>query len=413
MQKTHVAQQWETQEAQGRSPSALPCSAHFLWDKVRLTDPCFKWPSGCAIPYVTCPRLPLLTWGSPKWFLQPSVCKLWHSLGWARGCVPEGLAVLTAIALCLSHSPDLVAACALCWVKLQCAAFQRVTFPHSLLPVLRLRQPETTNIQILLFVSMLGECKQTEHNKGPLWDTKPFCLLCFSVPFPRSPLHLPPVLPPLQGCQVNSQIPLPWFWGVPGEVLQSALVTLVPTQGLDWCWEWCCWRSLRPADCRRCCLSTFCLLLGCCPPAAEMMLALSRHEHLLLEALSWELKGFAFCPLGEGTSVMNFISGEAVQLFLFWCEYIPTMNLFCCSSPSGQVMMLSNKHCGFPQPQGLIKVEEALLGFVPRGLEAQQERCAQLRGSNYWPSCDLCAVFKSCSELSIGAQRQNVHFWFI
>lgn len=45
--------------------------------------------------------------------------------------------------------------------------------------------------------------------------------------------------------------------------------------------------------------------------------------------------------------------------------------------------MLSNKHCGFPQPQGLIKVEEALLGFVPRGLEAQQERCAQLRGSNY------------------------------
>lgn len=38
--------------------------------------------------------------------------------------------------------------------------------------------------------------------------------------------------------------------------------------------------------------------------------------HLLLEALSCEVKGFVCCLLGGDTSVMNLISGEAVQLFL-------------------------------------------------------------------------------------------------
>lgn len=39
--------------------------------------------------------------------------------------------------------------------------------------------------------------------------------------------------------------------------------------------------------------------------------------------------------------MMNLFSGQTVQLFLLVRESLLIMNLFCCSSPSGQVMMQS------------------------------------------------------------------------
>lgn len=204
-----------------------------------------------------------------------------------------------------------------------------------------------------------GSANKQSTTKSLCGDTKPFYWASQSLAVIA--LRICPLCShPLWGCQENGQIFVPWFKGAPREALgvclsgfgprtvfwvtlQASLLAVPAGREL-----WDVHRWMAASRHRNCWGWILCLLLGCCPPAARMMHAWSSWGRHLIPALGntlgptcHEVKGFLCCHLGEDTFMMNLFSGQTVQLFLLVRESLLIMNLFCCSSPSGQVMMQS------------------------------------------------------------------------
>lgn len=147
---------------------------------------------------------------------------------------------------------------------------------------------------MLLFVSVLGECKQSERDKGPLWDTKAFLLALLLGPFPWKPstsASCSPSSPGMPSEQPNScTLVMGCPWGSPAvcsDCFGPCTVFAVVLLGVPKA----CWVQALPPLNSVCFWAAALLLL-------EIMLALSRHGAPAFGGP--QLRGERLCVLSLG-----------------------------------------------------------------------------------------------------------------